>query len=371
MYCLLHTPRLQQRKLLLWVFAAAAVCDNPLDFAFRHHNPLRDPDSAYLTSLDEPPGRERGDTESLGCLDNRCQSICHSCLFLLDAATFCLTPSARRTILIMLAACTSIPSSGDYAVPRKRRQGFPYVAHRSIFLPDPFNQARGLNKPKEWFWKGLERFANTSDSMDDYQALAKAWPSFWPLPIEDGDGRNLAWHAEAHDLFLFYRNTLRGFWTRDPVALKDGFRVAALFGTLGDANPVFVDSLASCEPFQNAVSALKYSYPGVRPPNMQPIAMFWPNWITGIVEFVSHTDFQGAVWSLFRESWRARVCLSCSTYFFAEKAPQLYCSVACSNSAHQSSALKWWREKGTQRRAAQAKATRKPSDKRSGRRKEQ
>jgi hypothetical protein len=256
-------------------------------------------------------------------------------------------------------------------VTRKKSQGFPHVAHRPIFLPDPLNQARGLGKSKEWFWRGLERFANTGDSMDAYQAMAKAWPSFWPLPIQNGDGQNLAWHAEAHPLFLFYRDTLRQFWTRSPVALQDGYRIRLLFGTVMDIGLLFADSPLFCVPFQNAVAELKYSYPDLSLPNIQPVAMFWPNWNTGSVEYLSQTDFQAAIWSLFRESWRAKVCASCSMYFFAEKAPQLYCSVSCSNAAHQSSSLKWWREKGTQRRAAQAKAARKTTNSRGNKRKEQ
>jgi len=43
--------------------------------------------------------------------------------------------------------------------------------------------------------KGLERFANADESPERYQALAKGFPSFWPLPLEDAKGNDLSWQS--------------------------------------------------------------------------------------------------------------------------------------------------------------------------------
>lgn len=228
----------------------------------------------------------------------------------------------------------------------------------------------GLEKPKQWLWAGLERFANTGDSLDEYRDLAKAWPTFWPLPIEDGHGRDLSWDDKAHPLFIFCRDTLRNFWTRDAATISNGLCVELLFGTI-DRQRIFGDLTPSRPQWGFAVTRLKYAYPEVCVGNIPQPAIFWPNWNQGTVEYTSQSDFQRAFWSLFRESWRAKVCPSCSTYFLAEKPPQLYCSVACSNSAHRASSLKWWNQEGAQRRETKSKANRKTASthrrKRSGR----
>jgi hypothetical protein len=237
----------------------------------------------------------------------------------------------------------------------KRRQGLPRIRHRTFFPAHPLNQARGLDKSKGWFWKGLERFANASDSPEDYQALGKAWPTFWPLPIEDGHGRDLAWSAEAQKLFNFYRDTLRRFWTRDPLVLKDGLRTQMLFGTFAPLPQLLSNPLTYSAALDTAIAPLANTYPNLQPLGVLPVATFWPDWNSGSVLYASHTDFQRAVWSLFLESWRAKVCPQCSTYLIAEKAPQIYCSVTCSNRAHQLSSLKHWRERGAARRAAKTR----------------
>lgn len=210
-------------------------------------------------------------------------------------------------------------------------------------------------------WSALERFANTGDSIDDYQRMAARCPSFWPLPVEDGRGQDLAWHEAAQPLFNFYRNSLQRLWVRDPVVLKVGPYTELLLGVFRDVYSLFADdsplmdtptrSTAVPQGLQLAIRRLKRSFPDARGPGLQPIASFWPDWNTGTVRYTFHTDFQWAVWRFFRESWRAKVCPQCSRYFIADKPAQAYCSPKCSNQAHLASAVRWWKEKGASRRA--------------------
>lgn len=246
---------------------------------------------------------------------------------------------------------------------RTRRQRRITVSHHAFRKWSGFDQAAGSAKPKEWFWKGLERFANTTDSVDDYRALGKAFPSFWPLPL--WEGRDVAWTSEAQPLFIFYRDLLRRFWTRDPAYVQKGSYVNLLFGAVrdlpliaaGQVAPMSLESEPPIAELDRVIAPLRTSFPLLSGRNFPyvPVAWFLPDWNTGVVRFISQTDFQRAIWLLFGESWRAKVCPSCSAYFIAEKAAQLYCSIACSNAAHQSSALRWWRSKGARRRAALTK----------------
>lgn len=232
--------------------------------------------------------------------------------------------------------------------------------HRAIWSGGPSYQAQSWNKPAQWFVKGLERFVNADDSLSDYLALGKAFPSFWPFPIEGGDNRDLSWAPDAHRFFLFYRNLLRRFWTRDPSVFKDGLATNLLFGIegYGEMQKILAGEAVASWALENVLTPLRNSHSGLRiPGGLVPLAGFWPNWLSGTVEYISHTDFQRAVWLFFRESWRAKVCPKCCAYFLVQKSAQLYCSLSCSNAAHQASSLRWWKEKGSRRRVARTNAS--------------
>ena len=226
--------------------------------------------------------------------------------------------------------------------PRKS-QANPALTHLAFYPTSSISQALE-DKPKKWFWTGLERFINTGDSLQDYRALAKAWPTFWPVTLEGRDPSSphaapvrLNWCDEARPLFVFYRDILRSIWTRNPGTSTNGTFINALFGLELPA-----DQLKKCFP-ESTPTAAKTS--------------FHPEWGAGVIRFVSNTNFQRAIWLLFCELWRAKVCPSCSAYFIAEKSAQNYCSISCSSRAHQSNSLKWWREKGASRRNARTERT--------------
>jgi hypothetical protein len=224
---------------------------------------------------------------------------------------------------------------------RRKLQERPSLTHVA-FYPTISNDQATLDKPKEWFWRGLERFVNTGDSLEGYRNLAKAWPTFWPMTLEvprhhstNKSPVSLNWRDETHPLFLFYRNVLRALWTRDPATSTNGTYINVLFGLIAP------------------VEQLKKIFPRFNP--AVATTSFWPEWGAGVIRFISYTDFQRTIWALFCESWRAKVCASCSLYFIAEKPAQGYCSISCSNRAHQSSSLRWWREKGAKRRTKRTK----------------
>lgn len=251
----------------------------------------------------------------------------------------------------------------------RRSQRAAQVKHRTLFSDSTSRQAAEQKKsrPRSWYFKGLERLVNTGDAREDYWALGKGWASFWPLPLHDGRGKDLSWSPEAHGLFLYYRDFLRRLWSRDPEATRDNGHLSLIFGTKSWAE---INDIFSREPqvshfpaLQVAIAPLVNCFPkisfGSASSLYLPQAGFWLDWGAGTVTYRSTTDFQCAIWFLFRESWRAKVCPHCTSYFIATKPAQMYCSVGCSNAAHQASSLRWWREKGSRRRA-RAKAKKAP-----------
>jgi hypothetical protein len=225
----------------------------------------------------------------------------------------------------------------------KRHQGNPTLYHHTIFSQSPNDQASS-DKPREWFWRGLERFANTDDSAEAYLALSKSWPTFWPITIEDQNHSSIAWNSDAHILFLHYRTILRSLWARE-FPFVDSSRTARATSTNGS----FVNQLFGTEAPEAQIKrafgrSLKVA-----------TTSFWPEWGAGVVRFISYNDFQRAVWLLFQESWRAKLCSGCGIYFIASKPAQGYCSTICSNQAHRSGSLRWWKQKGAEARRTRRK----------------
>jgi hypothetical protein len=232
--------------------------------------------------------------------------------------------------------------------------------------PAPEQQAK--------LWKGLERFVNCKDSEDDYRALSRSFPGLWPVGINyladppRWPPDSLDWHPVCQKLFLFYRDGLQKVWKnvwgnnelRVPTpeillglsdwnekAIKEAeeslqknkipFEGSTVFGTL---------VLAWWEILSHFPTAC------IRVPEQIQIRMLWE---ARDLYLIPQTDFQKAFYLLFRQSWRARVCPRCKTYFVARKPKQTLCGTACSAGSRLASNRKWWSSVGTKRRASQRK----------------
>ena len=85
------------------------------------------------------------------------------------------------------------------------------------------------------------------------------------------------------------------------------------------------------------------------------LARFIPDWQTGEFQYYPNTDFQRAVYLLFKQSWRAKVCIECGKYFIGDKPSQIYCSLTCNKDAKRQRNLAWWKLHGDAWRRARAK----------------
>jgi hypothetical protein len=230
---------------------------------------------------------------------------------------------------------------------RGQKQAVRAVKTATIVSPALNRQA------KNRLFRGLERFTNTGDSIEEYKVLAKAWPSLWPLNLRDSrdsQERPLAWSDMCHALFLVYRDVLRRVWASEREAVLGGPSVGFLLGIGGQFDAIAGGISVGIPKLNEVWNKIRNACPGAF---VASSALVWPEWRSGDFTYYTGSEFELALYSLFRESWRAKVCARCSTYFVAQKPPQLYCSVECSNATHQKSALKWWRETGAKRRASQ------------------
>jgi len=220
----------------------------------------------------------------------------------------------------------------------------------------------------------LERFVNLEDTREAYQAFFEENTSFHPVEFYDSDASGtpqerqpLAWRPEFHRVFLEFRDMLREIWQRNSdsslgILLGTEARAWAIINRRDEAN--LLDKIFSSDPdkishshevaIEEAVQAIPKSYLAM------PQAVR-PDWRTGNFRYKPDTDFRRAVYLLFRQSWRAKVCPRCHRYFVADKPPQLYCSTKCYGEAKKDRDLEYWRNTGSSRRDSRVKQRRKGS----------
>jgi hypothetical protein len=92
----------------------------------------------------------------------------------------------------------------------------------------------------------------------------------------------------------------------------------------------------------------------------------WPpqlkmDWQRGEFVYMPGSDFQRAVYELFRRSPLAKVCANPDCphpYFIAGKTAQRYCSEACAKVFQRKWKRRWWKEKGTKWRRKKSRRKR-------------
>jgi hypothetical protein len=205
--------------------------------------------------------------------------------------------------------------------------------------------------PKERgrLFEGLQAVANTGDSEQEYTTVAKRWPSFWPRGSEE-----LAWSSQLHTNFLFYRDNLRLLW-RGSFSSKYQ-QLGAIAYLLGLTTSEEADTF-----LQGPDALLERLIRSTNKPSSSGSvsssqSIILPLWGSMEFQFVSRGDFEAALWVLFRESWRARICGQCKHYFIADRPAQIYCSTRCNGEAKKEQRLAWWNKSGAiRRKAARAK----------------
>lgn len=190
-------------------------------------------------------------------------------------------------------------------------------------------------------FNGLEAVVNCGDSLNEYQNLSKGHASFWP----SDPGR--AWNPKDHASFIEYRDQLRALWNGSlneeqrpsTVAYLLGLIDSEEFHTLWLSGPEALFELWAARSTKATNSTVSISH-----------SFILPVWGNVGLRFYAQGDFEAALWALFRESWRARVCGQCKRYFIAAKAAQRYCSTKCYGAAKREQRLTWWNKTGSLRR---------------------
>lgn len=246
-------------------------------------------------------------------------------------------------------------------------------------------------------FRQLESFVNlggypgrdAEDNLSAFHAFGRNFPDFFPFEITDQRGNDLRWTLHSYPFFFTQRDILRDLWRGGRNEGWLGSRLSILLGLRSSAEwiryknfqpqsskikgkvseshvahgPVFMSEAESTREDVDLDLLMSVYELHVRKqlkgkhPTVIRIrcAQMLPDWRSGDFNYYPNSDFQKAVYVLFRQSWRAKVCNGCGNYYIADKPPQLYCSLKCSNQATRDRNRGWWRLHGDAWRRDRAK----------------
>lgn len=222
----------------------------------------------------------------------------------------------------------------------------------------PTVRLRGSNRrasadPRLSFGR-LEKFANLDSHLSAFEAFALEHPTFAPVQFYDAalsekaQNHPVGWRPDFYGLFRIFRDLLRDVWERGSnpeLAVLLGIDARAWQIISRQTKAGFLDSV-----FGGYEASLQKEMPAISENYFAVPSRVYPDWKSGSFRYEADTDFRRAVYELFRQSWRAKVCPDCCKYFIADKPPQRYCSSKCYGAAKLHRDREFWRRKGTVRR---------------------
>lgn len=229
----------------------------------------------------------------------------------------------------------------------------------------------------------LADFANLPDDPKALRAFWRKHPSgFAPFVLVKGEGKNTTqispWEDQSfHKAVLAWRELLRRVWK----GKGRQFQLEILLGIFpqayanwptyskteqflqreGETNAEYDSRMMSGHKVDHADMELADLWEegrkaiesaGCRILRLPPMSVgLRAVWETGEFEFRPGNDFSAAVYALWRQRWRARVCPMCDSYFSAKQKAQKFCSEFCAQQGKREANRRWWRTSGPDWRA--------------------
>jgi hypothetical protein len=179
---------------------------------------------------------------------------------------------------------------------------------------------RDLRRDRRKLFLALGEFANLRDDKKAWAHFRKRWPNFFPESEYDK-----AVQGQKPSVFN-YPYWLDRIWkggeTEPYLHILLGIESAPLPADEGTPEDSWIVGLASIP------------------------AHFHADWDEGVFRYRGACDFQRALYLLFLDSWRARICEKCGTKFIAARAAQKFCSTDCSDAMQREFRRRWWTEHG-------------------------
>jgi hypothetical protein len=179
---------------------------------------------------------------------------------------------------------------------------------------------RDLLKDRPKLFAALEEFANIQSDPAAWGQFRKRWPSFFPESEYERVAQGLKPSVFPYPYWL--GQIWYGGETEPYLRILLG--VESGNATLSEGTP------------EEAWIADMSQIP----------AELHADWNEGIFRYQSVCHFQRALYLLFLDSWRARVCEKCDAKFIAKRAAQKFCSTDCSEAMQREFRRRWWAANG-------------------------
>lgn len=173
---------------------------------------------------------------------------------------------------------------------------------------------RDLRKERPTLFRALEEFANIRPDRKAWSHFRRMWPKFFPNVEYERAEENASRSVRA------YPRWLHQVW-------------------LGNSESLLLLLGVKAEPQIPGLSSQVLDI------HLMP-AQFFADWNEGVLHYRGMCQFQRALYLLFRESWRARVCEKCHNRFIARRVAQKYCTTDCSEAIQRELKRTWWAEHG-------------------------
>lgn len=202
---------------------------------------------------------------------------------------------------------------------------------------------RALRKDRAKLFRALGEFAIMEEDAESWAQFRRRWPDFFPEdeydritgPIPGVQSSTLTvsfpeseecTNAGLSPTIQSYPRWLRQIW-------QGGETDPYLEIMLGVKATPMADELNPEEAHRASIRSIKADD-------------FALDWTASRIRYRGACDFQRALYLLYRESWRARVCEKCEACFIAKREGQRYCSTDCSEEMQREFKRKWWAEHG-------------------------
>jgi hypothetical protein len=179
---------------------------------------------------------------------------------------------------------------------------------------------RDLRRDRRKLFLALGELVNIRSDVEGWAHFRKRWPNFFPESEYDKVA-----HGQKPSVFD-YPYWLNQIW----VGGENEPYLRILLGIESPPEPADEGTLE--DSWLVGISSIP--------------AGFYADWDEGVFHYEGACDFQKALYLLFLDSWRARVCEKCGARFIAARAAQKFCSTDCSEAMQREFRRKWWAEHG-------------------------
>ena len=179
---------------------------------------------------------------------------------------------------------------------------------------------RDLRRDRRKLFLALEEFVNIRADAEGWAHFRKRWPNFFPE--FEYDKVALGQKPSVFD----YPYWLNQIW----IDGEDDPYLRILLGIESTPEPADEGTLE--DSWIVGLSTIP--------------AQLYAAWNEGLFRYRPSCDFQRALYLLFLDSWRARVCEKCNAKFIAARAAQKFCTTDCSEAMQREFRRRWWAEHG-------------------------